>query len=139
KNQRRGPIEAVLAGAQHDWRDILSLPRDAVEFGRLAPVDDIRVERVGRYIAVLLNANGIPVAKRDLAEIAAAGDARAAALLLPAVDPVGELVVGDHMIELGCGLVVPGTPGRTTVHADGRTLVAGQGDGLWIFRIDPDG
>src|SRR6266404_5704520 len=45
----------------------------------------------------------------DLAVLAPAGHAGRAALLLCAVDPVGKLVVGDDMVELRRGLVVPRT------------------------------
>ena len=96
-------------------------------------------ERVGRDVAVLFDADRVPVAERDLAVVAAAGDAGRAALLLAAVDPVGKLVVGDDVIELGRRLVVPGTPGLAAVDGDDRALVAGEQDDVGIVGIDPDG
>ena len=81
----------------------------------------------------------MPIAKGDLAIIAAAGDAGGAALLLAAIDPIRKTVVGDHVVELRRGLVVPGTPSLAAVHADGCALVAGQQNDLRIFGIDPNG
>src|ERR1035438_2080238 len=97
------------------------------------------MQRIGRYVAVLFYAQGGPVAECDLAEVAAAGGACRAALLLAAVDPVGELIVGDDVIKLRGGLVVPGTPGLAAVHADGCALIEGERDDVGIFGIDPDG
>src|SRR5205807_6782492 len=97
----------------------------AVIARHLAAVDQIRVERIGRDVAVFLRAYRAPLAKGDLAVVAAAGNACRAAFLLAAVDPVRELVVGDDVVKLGSGLVVPGAPGLAAVHGDGRALVAG--------------
>src|SRR5713101_6099480 len=97
------------------------------------------MQRIGRDIAVFFDADGGPVAKSDFAKVAAAGGADRAAFLLASVDPVGQLVVGDDVIELRGGLVVPGTPGLAAIHADGRALVHGDGDDVGIFGIDPDG
>src|SRR5262249_35081536 len=105
----------------------------------LAAVDQVRVERVGGDVAVLLDANGVPVAEGDLAVAAAAGDAGRAALLLAAVDPVRELVVGDDVIELGGWLVVPAAPRLAAVDADRGALVGGQQDDLRVVGVDPDG
>src|SRR5207249_1963135 len=96
-----------------------------VEAGDLAAVDDVRVERVGGDVAVLLDADRVPVAEGDVAVAAAAGRADRAALLLAAVDPVGELVVGADVVELGGRLVVPGAVRLPAVDADDRPLVAG--------------
>src|ERR1700691_118655 len=78
------------------------------------------------------------MAKSDFSEVAAAGRAHRAALLLAAINPVGKLVVGDYVIELRGWLVVPGAPGLTAVHADRRALVDGDGDDVGVFGIDPD-
>src|ERR1039457_6229631 len=107
--------------------------------GHAAAVDDVRMERVGRNIGIFGRAHGVPLAHRDLPVIPAAGHSGRAALLLPAVDPVGELVVGDHVVELRGRLVVPGTPRAPVVHADRGALVEGQQDDVGVDRIDPDG
>ena len=59
--------------------------------------------------------------------------------MLSAINPIWELVVGDHMVELRGRLVVPGTPGGPAIHRDGRALIAGQQDDFGMFGIDPDG
>jgi hypothetical protein len=84
------------------------------------------MQRIGRDVAIFFYADGGPIAKRDFAEVAAAGGADRAALLLAAIDPVGKLVVGDDVIELRGRLVVPRTPGLAVVDADGRALIDGE-------------
>src|SRR5271157_610248 len=120
-------------------RDVLDLTRDAVVPGDCAAVDDIRIQRVGRDVSVLFGAHRMPLAKRDLAVVAAARDAHRPALLLAAVDPVWKLVVGDDVVELRGRLVVPGAPGLAVIHADGGALVDGQEDDIGVVGIDPDG
>src|SRR5208337_234151 len=70
--------------------------------------------------------------------VAAAGDANRAALLLTAAQAIREGVVGVHVIKLRCGLVVPRTPRLAAVHADNRSLIAGEHDDVGIVGIDPD-
>jgi len=95
----------------------------AVEDGDFAAVDQIGMQGIGRDVAVFFDADGGPIAKGDFAEVAAAGGADGAAFLLASVDPVGKLVVGDDVIELRGGLVVPGAPGLAAVDADGCALI----------------
>ena len=104
--------------------DILHLARGAIETGHLAAVNDVRVERIGRDIAIFLDADGVPLAESDLAIVAAADDAGRAAFLLAAVDPVRELIVGDDMVKLRGRLVVPRTPGLPAVDGDDGALIA---------------
>src|SRR5207302_6215212 len=106
-----------------------------VEARALAAVDDLGIERVGGDVAILIGADGMPVAEGDLAIVAAAGDAGGAALLLAAVDPVGNLVIGDDVIELRGGLVVPAAPGGAVVDADGGALVGGEEDDVGVGGI----
>ena len=42
------------------------------------------------------------------------------------------------MIDLRCGLVVPGAPGFCAVDGDDRTLIAGEDHTVAIFGIDPE-
>src|SRR4051794_27010953 len=139
KDQGRSAVEPELTGTQRHWRNILRLPGSAIESGYLAAVNQIGIQRIRRDITVFLHAHRIPVTKSDLAEIAAAGRAHTAALLLSAINPVWKLAVGDHVMELRGWLVVPRAPGLAAVHADGRALIDSQGDDLRIFRVDPDG
>src|SRR3989442_2838399 len=97
------------------------------------------MEGVGRDVAILFDPDGSPVTEGDLAEVAAASGSDASTLLRTAIDPVRELVVGDDVVELRGGLVVPGTPSLAAIHADGCTLVHGQRNDVGVVRIDPDG
>ena len=123
--------------------DLLHFTRGAVPTrdgtaAHAAAVDDVGIQRIGRDIRVLRRAHRMPFAKSDLAVVAAAGHTRRSALLLAAIDPVGHLVVGNHVIKLRGRLVVPGTPGAAVVHADGGALVESQQNDVGVFRIDPD-
>src|SRR5581483_5964581 len=60
-------------------------------------------------------------------------------LLLAAVDPVGKLVIRDHMIKLCCRLVVPTAPGLAAVHGHTGPLIAGQENDVGVVRINPEG
>ena len=66
------------------------LPGAAVVARDLAAEDDIRVERIGHGVAVLLDADRMPFAERDLAVVAAAQHAGRAALLLAAANRYGK-------------------------------------------------
>src|SRR5215469_14687642 len=72
KDQRRGSVKAVFAGAQHDGRNILRLPGCTIETGSFPAIDDVWIERIGRDVAIFLDPDGIPVAERNLAKIATA-------------------------------------------------------------------
>ncbi len=122
EQQRHGANEAIFAAAA-DWADVLHLAGSSIEARHLAAVDNIGIQRIGRDVAVFFDAHRMPVAKRDLAIVAAAGNARGAALLLPAVDPIRKAIVGDHVIELRGRLVVPGAPGCAAIDRDGGALI----------------
>src|SRR5205807_140664 len=124
------------AGADRFRADILRLAGAAVEARHLAAIDEVRIERVGSDIAILLDADRVKLAEGDLAMRATTAHGRRAAFLLAAIDPVGKLVVGDDVIELGRRLVVPGTPGLAAVECDNRALVASQKNDLRIVGID---
>src|SRR6202158_2219531 len=139
ENQWRGAVEAILPGAQHHRRNVARLSGSAVEHRNLAAVNQVGMQRIRRDVTVFFDADGGPVAKSNFAKIAAAGGADRAAFLLGAIDPVRKLVVGDDVIELRGRLVVPGTPGLSAIHADGRPLVHRDGDNVGVLGIDPDG
>ena len=89
EHQRLGAVGAVLGVAQRNRRDVLHLASGPVklgDFGSAAAIDDIGIERIGRDVAILDHADGMPVAKRDRAVVAAARDADRAALLLSGAD-----------------------------------------------------
>ena len=120
-------------------RDVARLSRALVVHGRLAAVDQPRVMRVGRDVAVFFRADRMEFAERDRAVVAAARHLGAAALLLAAEDAVRKPIVRDDVVELRRRLVVPRTPRRAAVDRDGRALIDAERDRLRIVRIDPHG
>src|SRR5215472_17248030 len=100
KYQRSGPHESILAGANGNRRNILCLSCNGVEAGAFAAVNEVRMQRIGRHVAVLFGSHGMPVTKRDFPPIAPARCAGRAALLLASVNPIGQLIVRDDMKEL---------------------------------------
>ena len=145
---RRDPTGAVahrrrpLAVARHrPGRDVLHLAGFGVPArqpaAEAAAVDDIGIAGEGEVVVALVAAHRMPVAESELAVVAAARHRHRAAVLLAAVDPVGEAVVGGHVVELAGRLVVPGAPGGTAVDGDHRSLVARRDHPLRVVRIDP--
>src|SRR5258706_8359831 len=137
ENYRLRTVEAVFARGNDPGTDILHLAGAGVELGELTAVQYVGMQRVGRDIAVLFDANRMPVAEGDGAVVAAAGDADRAALLLRPINPVRKLIVRGHAVNLRRRLVVPGTPGLAAIHRDYRTLVGGEEHDVWIIGIDP--
>ena len=126
--------EAEIGRPHRRRRDVLDLAGAPVEARHLAAVDDVGVERVGRDVAVLFDADRVPFAEGDLAVVAAARDAGRAALLLAAADAVGKRVVGGDVVHLRGRLVVPGAPGLAAVDGDDGALVARDQDDVRVVR-----
>src|SRR4029079_16267381 len=101
-------------------------------------VDDVRIDGIGNIIIALVGADRVPVAPGDLAIIAAAGDRDRSAVLLAAVNPIGETVVRGDVTELAGRLVVPATPGSAAVDGHRCTLIGSFGDMPRVLGIDPD-
>ena len=59
-------------------------------------------------------------------------------ILLAAVDPVREPVVGFDVVELAGRLVVPVAPGLPAVQRDDRALVRRRDHALRVLRVDPE-
>src|SRR5712692_7046443 len=138
KNDRQRARITILASANRLRRnfrvfaDILLRAREPVA------VKNVRIERVDGDVAVLEDADEMPIAKCNFAIIAAAQRGNGAAFLLRAVNPVRRTVVGGNVIELGGWLIVPTAPRRAAVHADDRALIGAERDNLRIFRADPN-
>ncbi len=79
----------------------------------------------------------MPVAKTDTAVIATAGDRDRAAVLLAAVDAIGEAVVHRDTVELAGGLVEPAAPACTAVESDHGALVGTGDHAAGIPGVDP--
>jgi hypothetical protein len=129
--------ETVLP-AKRSGRDVLHVARGMAEARELAAVHDVGVEGVRRDVPVFLGPHGVPVAEADGSMVAPARNRDRAALLLPAVDPVGEAFVGGHVIQLRRRLVVPAAPRCPAVHRDRRALVGREQDHVGVLRVDED-
>ena len=66
-------------------------------------------------------------------------DRHRARVLLRTVDPVGKSIIGDHVIELSGGLVVPTAPRLGSVDTDDDSLIGSQNHSLRIVWCDPHG
>src|SRR6185436_11045487 len=86
----RGAQRAIIRTADRLGRNVLHLTGAAIEARDLAAVDDIGIQRVGRDVAILFDANRVPIAYGDLAVVAAARNACGAALLLAAAQAIGK-------------------------------------------------
>ena len=128
----RGP-SATAGGA-----DVRHLSRPPVVPCHLAAVDDVGIERIGRGIAVFLDAHRVPLAKRDLAVVAAAGDAHRTTILLPAADTVRKRVVRHHVIQRRRRLREPRAPRLSAVQRHDRALIDDHQHDFGIDRVPPD-
>src|SRR5713101_602819 len=80
----------------------------------------------------------MPIAERDFAIVAPAGDASRPAVLLSATEPIWERVIGRNVVHGRGRLVVPRAPGFAAIHADDRALVTGNQNNFGISRVNPD-
>ena len=124
EDHRLGPHHAKIRRAKRFRQNVLGLAGAAIVTRQLAAVDDVRIERIGRDVAVFFRGDRMPVAESDLAVVAAARDADRAAFLLAAAQSIRKRVVGADVIELRGRLVVPRAPGLAAVDGDDRALVA---------------
>ena len=138
KNDGRRAQKSVLPGAHSLGLYVLNFARAVIEASDLPAVDDVRIERVRRDVSVLLRAYRIPFAEGDRPVVAAAHGSDRSALLLPAVHPVRNAIVGDHMVELRGRLVVPGAPGLAAIHRERRTLIGRDQHDVRIVGVDPN-
>src|SRR3984885_15207789 len=141
--ERGRPGEAQLAAVEGNCgrRNIETLAGGPIEATQDAEgasaVDDVLVRAIDDDVAAFLSADGRPIAKSDLAVIAAAGDGGGAAILLRAVNAIGETIVGCDVIELRRRLVVPGGPCGAAVEADGGALIAAENHARGVVGSDP--
>src|ERR1700720_3314187 len=92
KNYRLGPQSPEILGWHRHRKYVLSLPGPAIEPRQFAANDNVRIERIGDDVTVFLGRDRLPIAKRDLASVAATFDSHRTAFLLSAVKPIGERV-----------------------------------------------
>ena len=133
-----GAVFRLPQGRGRDHLDLRGAPAELRDLAAAGAIDDIGIERVRRGVAVFDDADGMPLAEGERAVITAAGYADGTAFLLAAADLIGEVPGGGGVIELGCGLVVPGAPGPRAVDADRRALIADEQDDVGIIGVDPE-
>src|SRR5439155_6986194 len=110
----------------------------AIELREFAPDDDVWIERIGNDVTIFLGCDRSPVAKRNLAFVAATFDSDRTAFLLTAVKPIRKRAVRAHVIQLRGRLVVPRAPALAAVHRDDRALVRAQQNDVGIIRVNPN-
>ena len=140
KKQGLGAVHADTGAFERDRRDVLHLPRRQMRFRHDIPpgaIDDVGIEGIGYDVPVLDRTDRMPVAKRDLAVVAASGDADRTAFLLARADSIRECVGDADVVELRRRLVEPRAPGRAAVDRDDGTLIADQHDVPGVVRTDP--
>ena len=141
EHQRLGAVGAIFLASQWNRGDVLHLPRCPVilgDFGSASTIDNIGIKRVGSDVAVFDHADRVPVAEGDDAVVATSPNAYGTAFLLARANAIGKGIVGDRVIKLRGGLVVPGTPRLAAVHGDDGSLIADQQDDVAVVGIDPE-
>src|SRR5271154_1145354 len=125
----------------HAKIDALRAPCFAIHFlqksHRAVHEYDVGIGRVKSHETCLPTGQWKPIKVGDLSERASTGDRKRAAVLLAAVYPVGISVVGRDLFDLSCFLVVPRTPGLTTIETDRCPLIAAVHDMVRVSGINP--
>src|SRR5580698_1528581 len=98
---------------------------------------DVGIGRIKSYETRLPTRQWKPIKVGDLSERASTGDRKRTAVLLASVYPVGIAVVSSDLVDLGCFLVVPRTPGLTTIETDRCPLIAAVHDMVRVSGINP--
>src|SRR2546422_3151002 len=138
KNKRQSPGAAVFSRVRERRLDVLVFAGAQTESSDRSAVHGVGIKWVGLDIAVFAaGLDGAPVVKAQGRIQTPAGRGGGTAVLLRAVDPVGKTVVGDDMVELAGGLVVPRTPRLAAVHGDDGALIAAENHALRFIGINP--
>src|SRR5207247_2538350 len=138
KNNGKRAVVAVFTSADGFGRNVRNFAKRLIRPRHAPAIKNVRVQRIDSHVAILLHAERMPFAEADLPVVAPAQRPGRAAFLLRAVDPVGKTIVRRDVIELRRRLVVPGTPGRSTIYANDGALIARQCDDFGIARVYPD-
>ena len=137
---QRGRVAVGIFGPFLDALRLIGAAIEAREDGAfVVGVDDVRIARVGNDVAAFAAADGVPIARRSLAVIAARANADGRVVLLRAVDAVLKIVVGGDVVELRGRLVVLRGPVFAAVDADGGAAVVAVDHAICVVGIDPQG
>src|SRR5438045_2672530 len=126
KNYWFGPQHPEIFRFHRYRENVLRLTGASIEPRQFPANDDVRIERIGDDVTVLLSRDWLPVAERDLAFLTAALGSNRAAFLLPAVKPVRKRVVCADVIQLRRRLVIPRAPRCPAIHRDDRALIGAE-------------
>ena len=145
---REGPLEAlgsvldgdavVVAEPHRDVTARIGLFVMARELTHVAAAErDVRILRIDRDVGVLATGHWEPVSLTNGAVVGSAGDRDRAVVLLSAVNTIGLLRIGGHVIELRRGLIALRAPRAAAVHRDRGAAVVAVDETVRIFRIHP--
>src|SRR4029077_5767948 len=101
KDNRLGPQHPEIFRLHRHWKNVLRLTGATIESGQFAADDNVWIERIGNHVTIFLGRDRSPVAKRNLAVVAATFDSDRPAFLLTAVKPIRKRVVCADVIQLG--------------------------------------
>src|SRR5205823_314677 len=93
KDNRLGPQHTEVFCLHRHGKYILRLAGAAIESRQPTANDSVWIDRIGNDVTVFLCGDRLPIAKRDLALIAAAFDSDRTAFLLAAVKPIRKPIV----------------------------------------------
>src|SRR6266851_2039615 len=138
KYERQGPGAAELFALRQTWREVQVLLGAQILARNESAVHNVRICGIGRDVAVLVTRfHRAPIVKIQRAISSPAGRSGGAAILLGAVDPVGEAIVRCDVIELPGWLVEPRAPGLAAISGDDGALVAAEDHASRLVGIDP--
>src|SRR5712692_10216618 len=138
KYKRQSPGAAVFSRVGQHWLDVLVFAGAQAESSDGSAVNSVGIEWVGLDVTVFdASLDGTPVVRVQRRIQTPAGRGGGAAVLLHTVNAVRKTAVGDHVVELAGGLVVPRTPRLAAVHGDDGTLIAAENHALRFIGINP--
>ena len=100
--------------------------------------DDGRIARLDRDVAALAAARLDPVDRGDDTAVGLARETDGPVVLLRAVDAVGPLIVGAHVVELRGRLIVDGRPRLPAVERHAGAAVVALDHAAVIRGVDPE-
>ena len=148
-HHRRHPLEAVPQilrrhpqlelRVEHDVAALTRLQVVPVHDPAVAPrVDDVGPVGVEGHRTGLAAPDILPMLLRvQRVHVRPGGHRDRGVVLLGPVEPIGEAVVDDDVVEFGGGLVVVGRPGLAAVHGHLRAPVVRHHHAVGVVRMDP--
>ena len=148
KLNRKVPLEAVfqIFNAMAHWivrpnsnvaplfgNMVIACQKSAVTPG----INNVWVFRMGCHVGAFTTPNCIPIIFCYTAPRCAGWNGYSTVILLPGIDAIGELIVYIHTVELGCGLVMIGTPSFTGVKGNLSATIVSNNEMFRILGVNP--